>query len=109
MSEEDETRPEGQPEDVGEVGEADASEATATSGKTSKGGGIWRKLRKRALQFLLILVLLLVAFGIFSQTSYFQNNILRPQVEAATNDAIEGSLEIGSIEGNLFTHVAANN
>ena len=109
MSEEDETRPEGQPEDEGEVGEADAPEAAATSGKTSKGGGIWRKLRKRALQFLLILVLLLVAFGIFSQTSYFQNNILRPQVEAATNDAIEGSLEIGSIEGNLFTHVAANN
>ena len=106
MSEEDEMRPEGQPEDEGEVGEADAPEAAATSGKTSKGGGIWRKLRKRALQFLLILVLLLVAFGIFSQTSYFQNNILRPQVEAATNDAIEGSLEIGSIEGNLFTHVA---
>ena len=108
MSEEDEISSGDGSQDEEAVPATDSSEASPASGSGAKGGGFWRKLRKRALQFLLILVVLLVAFGIFSQTSYFRNDILRPQVESATNNAIEGSLKIGSIEGNLFTHVAAN-
>ena len=76
------------------AGEPADAETTAGSEKPAPVG-FWRKLRKRMAQFLVVLVVLIIAFLIFSQTSTFRDDILKPQVEAATNNALQGTLEIG--------------
>lgn len=67
---------------------------------------------KRLLKYLrniLITILLLIAvLFIFSQTGIFKD-FLRDKITGIINGSINGTISIGSIEGNLFTDIGINN
>ena len=62
-----------------------------------------KKLLK-VFRYLLVIILLLVLMALaFTQTVIFKD-ILRSQIENAANSALNGTLHIGEINGNLFTN-----
>ncbi len=67
-----------------------------------------RRAGKILLRIIAVIIVLVVALLAFTQTGTFKS-ILREQIIEATNDALLGRVEIGEIQGNLFTGVTAHN
>lgn len=67
-----------------------------------------RKIGNGIIAFFVSIFILLFLFFAFSQTSTFRE-ILRKKVVEIANDAINGKISIGKLEGTLITHLVLRN
>lgn len=77
------------------------------SSEESRLKKIARRAGRITLRVTLVVCGLLLVLGIFTQTSTFKE-LLRTQIIEATNDALLGRVEIGELDGNLFTGITTD-
>ncbi len=100
------TPPQPAPPETSPPGDDDAIAATPEAQASPKRPW-WRRLLRGLGIFALVLLLLIGAVLLFSQTQLFRD-IARDQVIKATGDLIQGELTIGRIGGNLFTGISVH-